>query len=273
MIKFTVLTSLYNSKMFIDRFFSTIAKQILQPEEIVLIDDTRNPENLIDIINEKKSLYKFKKITLIKNEKNLGPARSLNLGLLKCTNDLIFRLDVDDLWSPNHTLVMTDKFQKNPDYLIYSNTITTKNFFEKIKCDKFFINENHLIHSSWLINRKVFKNFKYHLEQPYAAIEDYFTLLYHINKNFKVSVSNEKTVSYVSEPDSHGKKFILNPSHMKLKKFISTFFLKLKLKEKNFFQKIYFLLFDFGITRLLIYYFWTQDLLKIKVLYYRYFKF
>ena len=177
MMKFSVLTSLYNSEKFLDNYFKTIFQQKLLPDEIILVDDTKNPKNIIDIIDQKKKVYGFDQIHLIDNKINLGPAISLNKGIKFCRNNLIFRLDVD-LWSPNHTLEMIKAYKKNSSYLIYSNSLKKNSFLTNLKCDDYLINENHLIHSSWLINRNICKNFRYHMLRPSIGLEDYFTLLY-----------------------------------------------------------------------------------------------
>ena len=146
MIKYSIITSLHNSKIFLDNYFITIFCQKLLPDEIILIDDKNNPENLEEIIKKKKIFFNFTKIYLIKNETNCGPSISLNKGLLLAKNNLIFRLDVDDLWSANHTFSMIAEYKKNPDYLIYANSLRKKNFLTNLKCDDYLINENHLIH-------------------------------------------------------------------------------------------------------------------------------
>ena len=177
-MKYSILTSIYKSQPFLNSYFETIFNQNVKPNEIILIDDTKNPENLVEILNNKKTKYGFNNIFIIHNKQNMGPAASLNKGLLKCSNNLIFRLDVDDQWLPNHTQKMLEFYNKDKNYLIYANSLKKINFLTNLKCDSFFINENHLIHSSWLINRNICKDFKYHMITPAVALEDYFTLLY-----------------------------------------------------------------------------------------------
>ena len=133
MNKFSILTSLYNSKEFLDNYFNTIFSQEVLPTEIILIDDTNNPDNLKEIINKKKFLYNFENIKIIKNNINLGPAISLNKGVKLCSNDLIFRLDVDDTWSPDHTKKMITFYLENNDFLIYAVSLKKKKLFNKFK--------------------------------------------------------------------------------------------------------------------------------------------
>jgi len=252
LIKYSIITSLHNSKIFLDNYFVTIFCQKLLPDEIILIDDKNNPEDLEEIIKKKKIFFNFTKIYLIKNETNCGPSISLNKGLLLAQNNLIFRLDVDDLWSANHTFSMIAEYQKNPDYLIYANSLRKKSFLTNLKCDDYLINENHLIHSSWLINRNLCKNFRYHMLRPSIGLEDYFTLLYY-SKNYKFFYNYINTVNYLNNPNSHGKISKKKKTYKKIRRKISLIFFKINIKNKNLLNICYFVFFKFGIIRFLIF--------------------
>jgi len=264
MIKFSILTSIYKSEPHLESYFRTIFSQKLLPSEIILIDDTKNPQNIDEIIDEKKKLYNFRNIKIFKNQNNIGPARSLNKGLKNCNYDLIFRLDVDDEWKVNHTSKMIKLYKRNKNCLIYANSIRTQNLLTKIKCDKYFINENHLIHSSWLINRNIKKNFKYRMEVPSIALEDYFSILYYRSKGYQICFTDDKTTYYKYTQDSHGRLNLKNKKYMIVRKLISKHFFKFHLKSKTYTKKIKFILFDYGIIKLLVYLFWIQDYLYIK---------
>jgi hypothetical protein len=163
-------------------------------------------------------------------------------------------LDVDDLWSANHTSNMISLYQKNPNYLIYANSLRKKNFLTNLKCDDYLINENHLIHSSWLINRNVCKNFRYHMLRPSIGLEDYFTLLYY-SKRFKFFFNYLQTANYLNYPNSHGKISRYNKKYNVIRKKISILFFKINTKKKNFLQLCHFIFFKFGIVKFLIFIF------------------
>jgi glycosyltransferase involved in cell wall biosynthesis len=250
--KYSIVTSLYNCENFINSYFETIFSQKILPNEIILIDDTNNPFNLSEILKKKKNFYNFQNIFLIKNNENLGPAISLNKGINICRNDLIFRLDVDDLWSPDHTLKMINIWNENPNYLIYANSQKKKNFLTNLKCDDYLINENHLIHSSWLINKKICKNFKYRMLKTKIGPEDYFTLLFY-SRNYKFFWNYDNTVRYMDSINSRSKISSLNKNYLRIRNRISRYFFYINIKKKNFFQKIYFIFFKFGIIKFLIF--------------------
>ena len=272
MQKFSILTALFNSGNYLDNYFKTIFSQNILPNEIVLIDDGENPKDLNNFINSIKKIYNFQNIILIKNKRNIGLGPSLNIGLKKSSNNLIFRLDVDDAWLPNHTQKMMSLYKKDQNYLIYAESLKYSNLRNFIKCDDFLINENSTIHSSWLINKNIFMDFRYHLINPKIALEDYFTLFWHQYHGYKLKISYDQiTTIYNDTPGSLGKKYANNFYYLKNRKKISNFILLHNLKKRrNFFSKIYFILFQFNLIRIIIFYFWIQDIFKVKKIYYRF---
>jgi glycosyltransferase involved in cell wall biosynthesis len=270
--KFSILTALFNSGNYLDNYFKNIFSQNILPDEILLIDDGENPKDLNNFINSIKKIYNFQNIILIKNKRNIGLGPSLNIGLKKSSNNLIFRLDVDDTWLPNHTQKMMSLYKKNQNYLIYAESLKHSNLCNFIKCDDFLINENSTIHSSWLINKNILMNFRYHLINPKIALEDYFTLFWHQYRGYKLKISFDQiTTIYNDTPGSLGKKYANNFYYLRNRKKISTFFLLHNLKKRrNFFSKIYFILFQFNLIRIIIFYFWIQDIFKVKKIYYRF---
>ena len=264
MIKYSILSSFHRSQKFIDSFFKTVFDQTYLPDEIVIIDDKDNGLDFESVIDNKKKFYNFNNITLIVNNQNLGPAISLNKGLLACKNNLVFRLDSDDLWHPEHTKKMLENYNKNKNFLIYGNTLRKKNILTYLKCDRYFINENHIIHSSWMINKNICSSFKYRMKKPSVALEDYFTILYYIRKNYKIFFSYETTAIYTVNLNSHGRLNLFKKKYNSVKKKIHIAFLIHNLKNKTFIQKTYFVLFQYNLLRLLILILWVIDLFKIK---------
>ena len=95
--KFSVLLSVYYKEdiNFFIQAFNSIIKQTLQPNEIILLKDGALTTELDSIIAEYKILYpNLKVISLLENQ---GLGKALNEGLKYCTNDLIARMDTDDI--------------------------------------------------------------------------------------------------------------------------------------------------------------------------------
>jgi len=82
-------------------------KQTLKPSEIVLVKDGPLTEELDQIIAQFKKSAPVKIIAL---DKNHGLGYALSHGLTHCTNDLVARMDSDDLSKP-------DRFEKQISYM------------------------------------------------------------------------------------------------------------------------------------------------------------
>ena len=89
----SVILPVYHSERYIGRCLRSLNRQSLHSKnyEIVVIDDFSSDSSLKEI---KK--YKSKNIRLIKNKKNLGLAKSLNIGIKNAKGSLLVRVDSDD---------------------------------------------------------------------------------------------------------------------------------------------------------------------------------
>ena len=73
---------------------------------ITVIDDNSS-ENVKDLLKD------FPSVNYIRNEKNLGPGASRNVGIKATDGDLISLLDADDIMHPRKLKVSVDVFKKN----------------------------------------------------------------------------------------------------------------------------------------------------------------
>tara|TARA_B100000427_G_C15447204_1_gene567882 strand:- start:299 stop:949 length:651 start_codon:yes stop_codon:yes gene_type:complete len=89
----SVILPVYNSERYIGRCLRSLNRQSLSKKnyEVVIIDDFSKDNSIAEI---KK--YSSKNIKLIKNSKNFGLVKSLNLGIKKARGSLIVRVDSDD---------------------------------------------------------------------------------------------------------------------------------------------------------------------------------
>lgn len=111
-MKFSVLMSVYRLENpdFLKTSIESIINQTVIPSEIVIIKDGRLTRELDSIIDEfyEKYPHLFNIITLNEN-KGLGIA--LKIGVQNCKNDLIARMDTDDICK-------IDRFEKQYKFLI-----------------------------------------------------------------------------------------------------------------------------------------------------------
>lgn len=103
--EFSVLMSVYDKENpeWFRSAIESIFKQTLLPNEIVLIRDGQLTEELNSVIDEFQSVNPIFRV--INNDTNLGLGLSLQKGVLACSNEIIARMDTDDL-------MPVDRFEK-----------------------------------------------------------------------------------------------------------------------------------------------------------------
>lgn len=124
-MKFSVLTSVYKNDApgpFRDALDSTI-NQTCPPDEIVLVRDGQVPAELQAVIDEYISRYP-EIFTYIPFEENGGLGNALRTGLERARNELVARMDSDDLNVPNRFELQLKYFEEHPETDIMGGNIS-----------------------------------------------------------------------------------------------------------------------------------------------------
>lgn len=115
-LRFSVLMSVYykENPSWFKTALDSVINQTLQPNEIVLIEDGKLTDELYKVIEEYKNHYPnlFKIIPL---EKNSGLGEALRVGVLNCSNELIARMDTDDIARNDRFEKQIQFFQEHPN--------------------------------------------------------------------------------------------------------------------------------------------------------------
>ena len=115
-IQFSVLMSIYykeNPEWFRIALDSVI-NQTLQANEIVLVEDGKLTEELYQVIDEYKTKYPDL-FNIVPLEKNSGLGEALRIGVLNCSNELVARMDTDDIARNNRFEKQIKFMDENPD--------------------------------------------------------------------------------------------------------------------------------------------------------------
>ena len=115
-MKFTVLMSVYKKEKaeYLKLALESVINQTLKPDEIVLVQDGVLTEELYGVVEKYHQKYPtiFKTYALKENQ---GLGKALNFGIDKCSNELIARMDTDDIAEPNRFELQTQEFIKNKE--------------------------------------------------------------------------------------------------------------------------------------------------------------
>lgn len=108
---FSVLMSIYYKEVpdFFIKALDSLMNQTKMPNEIVLVKDGALTKELDEIINQYIADYpNLFKIILLAENKGLGNA--LSIGILECSNEIVARMDTDDI-------CVSNRFEKQVDFL------------------------------------------------------------------------------------------------------------------------------------------------------------
>lgn len=150
--KYSVLMSLYDGEnpSFLRPSFDSMINQTVQPDEIVIVLDGPINQKLQEIVDEYKGTFS-EIMKIIPLKENIGLGKALNEGLKNCSNELVARMDTDDISlasrcekqlhvfnnQPNLTIVgtNTDEFSDDPSKII-SSRVVPSDYQEIVKFSK-----------------------------------------------------------------------------------------------------------------------------------------
>lgn len=141
----SIIMSVYNGEKFIAETIRSIINQPYQKFELIIVDDcsTDNTVSEIERFNDNR-------IVLLKNEKNMRLAYSLNKAVKASNGKYIARMDADDVCMPDRLPLQVKFMEENSDIAVLggsaqqfgarSSLMTYPSEHEKIKVELFFSN-------------------------------------------------------------------------------------------------------------------------------------
>lgn len=123
-VPFSVLMSLYIKEKpeYVRACFESLLSQTVLPNEWVVVEDGPLTDELYAVLDE----YEKRHPDLIKRvplQENLGLGKALCEGVLHCSNELIARMDTDDIARKDRFEKQLKMFEQNPDLDICSSHI------------------------------------------------------------------------------------------------------------------------------------------------------
>lgn len=112
--------------------------------EVVWVDDGSTPENSNGLIKELSRFQRtsrFTQFVYLKNDTNQGTAKSSNRGLEACSNELVFKMDSDDLMLPDRMSQQIAFMTRMPDVVACGANIRL--FSTDTEGRKQWVNETH----------------------------------------------------------------------------------------------------------------------------------
>ena len=114
-VKISIVMAAYNGEVTIRHAIASIQGQSVEDWELIVVDDGSTDETVLIARSLAES---DKRIVVIRNEKNLGLAVSLNKGIFHSHGEYIARMDADDVSLPDRLKLQIDYMDSNPDVAV-----------------------------------------------------------------------------------------------------------------------------------------------------------
>ncbi|MSU54407.1 MAG: glycosyltransferase [Candidatus Staskawiczbacteria bacterium] len=117
----SVIIPTHNRKEYLAAAIRSVFAQTYKEVEVIVVDDHSTDGTL-------EALADFVGITVIRNEKNMGPAGAANRGILASSGKYIAMLDDDDQWNDHKKLQkQVDFLEKNEEYVLAGGGVVKVN--------------------------------------------------------------------------------------------------------------------------------------------------
>ena len=119
MCKYSVLMSLYVKEKpeYLPLAIDSMINQTVKPDEIVIVEDGPLNDELYAIIDRYQTFFPDL-FTVVRNETNIGLGLALNRGLAVARNELVARMDTDDISKPDRCEKQLAAFEKDAELAI-----------------------------------------------------------------------------------------------------------------------------------------------------------
>jgi len=206
--KVTVIMAVYNGENYLRESVQSILDQTLRDLELIIVDDNSS-DRTPDIINEYKEIDP--RVSVLRNDKNLGPYRSSNKGIDMARASYIARQDADDISMPGRLNKQFNFLEQNKDYAcagsFYNLVDSDGNTKYKINLPivdgeirRWLKSVNPICHGSIMFRKDCARRVGFYPEL-YRYSQDY-VFLYNLSKIFKLTNIPEFLYKLRSHPRS-----------------------------------------------------------------------
>lgn len=143
--QYSVLMSVYYKEqgLYLQQSMGSIFNQTISTDDFVLVCDGPLTEELNRVIAEMQQKYSDI-LHVVRLERNMGLGKALNYGLKQCKNELVARMDSDDISRPDRCEKQLKIFEHNPELSIVSGTVEEFGDTPETVTVKRVLPENHI---------------------------------------------------------------------------------------------------------------------------------
>lgn len=178
----SVVMSNYNTEeAYLRAAIESVLNQTYENFEFIIVDDC-STNNSVDVIES----YKDNRIKLIKNKKNMGITKSLNVALRNASGEFVARMDADDVSLSQRFEKQVEFLAKNPEYIACGTAIKiiggqdegkiihrTIPDIETFRIYLLFGNYPNIAHPTAMFNHSLLKKFGIEYDERCPLAQDY----------------------------------------------------------------------------------------------------
>jgi glycosyltransferase involved in cell wall biosynthesis len=119
--KYSVLMSVYAGEQpeYLKQSIESIFSQTVPADDFVIVCDGELTAGLEEVLSSFEG-----KVSLVRLQENKGLGNALTAGLAKCRNELVARMDSDDIAYPDRMEKQLNMFAEDPSLALVSGTVT-----------------------------------------------------------------------------------------------------------------------------------------------------
>jgi len=115
-VRISIAIATYNGERYLQEQLDSFLSQTRQPDELVVCDDG-SKDTTLKLLGSFSQRAPFA-VRIYQNEKNLGYTKNFERALSKCSGDLIFLSDQDDIWHSTKIRIVEKAFLDHRDALV-----------------------------------------------------------------------------------------------------------------------------------------------------------
>src|SRR5579863_3313404 len=114
--RISVCMAAYQGENYISLQLCSILEQLSADDEVIVVDDGSTDRTCGEV-----SALQDTRLLLVQNQKNQGVLRAFETALSRCTGEIVFLSDQDDLWLPKKVEMVLDAFRLDPDLALVAS--------------------------------------------------------------------------------------------------------------------------------------------------------
>jgi len=230
--KVSIIIPVYNSEKWLVQCLDSAINQTYKNLEIIIVDDC-STDNSLKILEEYAS--KYKNITLLKNDKNMGPAYSRNKAIEVAKGEYMYPLDSDNYLELDAIEKMVETMDSTGSDVVYCKlNIFGSNESILDPPNEIFIND--LLRCNTIDTGSMFRKLLWHdskYDPKTDGYEDWDMWLQMLYKNAKFTKIDECLINYRFRRDSLNRTLHIYGKDSDIVAYIRDKYIKLKSNTIN----------------------------------------